>query len=66
MDGVSKVMAAELQRMAERYADGSAPEPGATIEEWLAWAVLRQQTAAEDSETPPPARRSDPNRSSPD
>ena len=47
-------MAAEVERMAERYADGCAPGPDAAVEEWLAWAVLRQPTAAEDSETPPP------------
>ena len=50
----SEAMAAELERMAERYADGSAPEPDAAIGEWLVWAALRQPTAAEDSETPPP------------
>jgi hypothetical protein len=49
-----EAMAAELERMAERYADGSAPEPDGAIGEWLAWAGLRQQAAAEESEATPP------------
>ena len=49
-----EAVAAELARIAERYADGSAPEPDGAIGEWLVWALLRRQAPAEESETPPP------------
>jgi hypothetical protein len=45
--------AARLARLLPRFADGAPPQPGASLMDWLAWALARRQPGR----PPPPDRR---------
>jgi len=52
MPSAAEEFAARLTRLLPRFADGAPPQPGASLMDWLAWALARRQP-----DRPPPGRR---------